>query len=455
MRAFELITESRGVTARTPGETYISNTDENDVLTIQDILVLPKEGDAFRDKDEMLSAVEGAVPDKNAQVNDNNPNSGSLAAVIATVTDKDNNPQYWVRYLKSIPAAGIHGTWKTLNGYKFSAGVEKESLPIKPSDIITDENYRSRDELANSVVQGTEQLVQGTGNEDLAVVMKSAVEQAKTGRTEDIDGAGKYFNVLQKYAGEYLGPIALTSTVGGASVRGDTGKLFAAFEVNNFLGAKIMFPQHVSQELIDSYIQLADGRRVQISSKISTSGGAASSLSGVYKQMTPEIEAQYPRGSLIIKTLATESAINGPLKVARSLQLINQQDIVALNDLDKRSQSIQDLGTERLQRMTNEQGVQSGTLQRPDYRVFWHAMTAIVNQMVPIVNSMDEFKSAMLATLNNNQYVQLVTQGKQTNDAVKLSYFTKFPAVFAGDSQLVNKTYFATGQKGRIGFKLK
>jgi hypothetical protein len=61
----------------------------------------------------------------------------------------------------------------------------------------------------------------------------------------------------------------------------------------------------------------------------------------------------------------------------------------------------------------------------------------------------------MLATLNNNQYVQLVTQGKQTNDAVKLSYFTKFPAVFAGDSQLVNKTYFATGQKGRIGFKLK
>ncbi len=285
--------------------------------------------------------------------------------------------------------------------------------------------------------------------------MKSAVAQARMGQTQDIPGAGKYFNVLQKYAGEYLGPIALTSTVGGASVGGDTGKLFAAFEVNNFLGAKIMFPQNVSQELIDSYIQLADGRQVQISSKISTSGGAASSLSGVYKQMTPDIEAKYPTGSFIIKTLATESAINGPLKVARNLQLINQQDIVALNDLNKRSQSIRDLGTERLQRLTTDQGVQSGTLQRQDYRVFWHAMTAIVNQMVPIVNSMDEFKSAMLAVLNNNQYVQLVTQGKQTNDAVTLSYFTKFPAVFAGDSQLVNKTYFATGQKGRIGFKLK
>ena len=61
----------------------------------------------------------------------------------------------------------------------------------------------------------------------------------------------------------------------------------------------------------------------------------------------------------------------------------------------------------------------------------------------------------MLAVLNNNQYVQLVTKGKQTGEDVSLTYFTKFPAVFKGSAQLVNKNYFATGQKGRIGFKLK
>jgi hypothetical protein len=86
--------------------------------------------------------------------------------------------------------------------------------------------------------------------------------------------------------------------------------------------------------------------------------------------------------------------------------------------------------------------------------VFWHALNAIVNAVIPVVNGMDEFKNAMLEILNNNEYVQLVTQAKAQGDAVSLKYYTKFPAVFKGAPQLYNKTYFATGQKGRIGFKL-
>jgi len=49
----------------------------------------------------------------------------------------------------------------------------------------------------------------------------------------------------------------------------------------------------------------------------------------------------------------------------------------------------------------------------------------------------------------------LVTKANQQGEAVSMQYYTKFPAVFKGAPQLVNKTYFATGQKGRIGFKLK
>jgi hypothetical protein len=216
-----------------------------------------------------------------------------------------------------------------------------------------------------------------------------------------------------------------------------------------------MFPQDTAQELIDSVIQLDNGRTLQISSKISTSGGAASSLSGVYKQITPEIEQKFPTGSEIIKLLATESAVNGPLKVARLLDIIDQNDIQAMADLDKRTKDINDINSERLKQMTAAQGVASDTMQRADYRVFWHALTAVMNEVIPVVNARDDFKNAMLEILNNNEYVQLVTKGKQTGDAVTLEYFTKFPAVFKGAPQLVNKSYFATGQKGRIGFKMK
>ena len=446
MRAFELL-ESRGVTARAPGETYVSDTDPNDILTMQNITVLPTEGDSYEDLDQMMKAVDSAIPDVNKKIEDNNPNSGTRAAIIASVTDSNNQPQYWVRYIRAIPPQGVHTMWKTLKGYKFSKGAEQESVPIKPSDLVPDENYRSATELAQQIKAGTRDLG------ELGEVMEMAVDQALAGTSQPIPGGNKYYNVLQKYGGEYLGPIALMSKP--SSVTGDTAEMMRQFGLNNFAGARVMFPQDTAMELIDSVIMTQDGRSIQVSSKISTSGGAASSLSGIYKQMTPEIEQRFPEGAKIIELLATESSVNGPLKVARMFDIISDDDIRAMANLDKRTQNIGDLQSERLQQMTQQQGVATGTQERPDYRVFWHALTAVMNAVIPVVNASEEFKNAMLEVLNNNEYVQLVTKANQQGEAVIMQYYTKFPAVFKGAPQLVNKTYFATGQKGRIGFKLK
>jgi len=447
MRAFELLSESRGVTARAPGETYVSDTDPSDILTMQDITVLPTEGDSYEDMDQMMQAVDSAIPDTNTRIDDNKPNSGTRAAILATVTDKDGKGQTWVRYIRAIPPQGVHTMWKTLKGYKFSKGAEQESIPIKPSDLVPDENYRSATELAQQIKAGTRDLG------ELGEVMEMAVDQALAGTSQPIPGGNKYYNVLQKYGGEYLGPIALMSKP--SSVTGDTAEMMRQFGLNNFAGSRVMFPQDTAMELIDSVIMTQDGRSIQVSSKISTSGGAASSLSGIYKQMTPEIKQRFPEGAKIIELLATESSVNGPLKVARMLNVIDNNDIQAMANLDKRTQNIGDLQSERLQQMTQAQGVAAGTQDRPDYRVFWHALTAVMNAVIPVVNASEEFKNAMLEVLNNNEYVQLVTKANQQGEAVSMQYYTKFPAVFKGAPQLVNKTYFATGQKGRIGFKLK
>ena len=446
MRAFELL-ESRGVSARASGETYVSDTDPSDILTIQDITVLPTEGDSYEDMDQMMQAVDSAIPDVNTRIDDNKPNSGTRAAILATVSDKDGKGQTHVRYIRAIPPQGVHTMWKTLNGYKFSKGAEQESIPIKPSDLVPDENYRSATELAQQIKAGSNDLG------ELGEVMEMAVDQALAGTNQPIPGGDKYYNVLQKYGGEYLGPIALMSKPN--SVTGDTAKMMQQFGLNNFAGSRVMFPQDTAMELIDSVIMTQDGRSIQISSKISTSGGAASSLSGVYKQMTPEIEQRFSEGTNIIKLLATESSVNGPLKVARMLNIIDDSDIQAMANLDKRTQNIGDLQSQRLQQMTQQQGVANGTQERPDYRVFWHTLTAVMNAVIPIVNANEQFKNAMLEVLNNNEYVQLVTKAVKQGDAVSMQYYTKFPAVFKGAPQLVNKTYFATGQKGRIGFKLK
>jgi len=454
MRATEILHESRGVTARKQGETYIANNDPSEILTFQGIDVLPDGAPEYETSEEMLAAVDAAIPTGGVRIEDNSATVGTKAALVATMQrEKTGQVEYHVRYIKAIPATGVHTLWKTLNGYRFSKGAEQESIPIKPSDLIKDENYRTAQQLSSDVVNSTNDLVSGTDHQALADIMKQSVNNAMTGSTSPIPGAAKYFNVLQKYAGEYLGPIAIMNNP--ATVGGDTAALMQAFEIKDFSGASCSFPQDTAMELIDSVIKLSDGRDIQVSSKISTSGGAASSLSGVFKQMTPEIQQQFPSGSQIIELLATESSVNGPLKVARQLGLIDQADVEALAGLDKASKNIADLGTQRLQQMTSAQGVQKGTLEREDYRVFYHALTAVMNAVIPVVNQQDEFKKAMLEVLNNNQYVQLVTKGQVVKDDVTLQYYTKFPAVYAGAPQLVNKTYFATGQKGRIGFKLK
>lgn len=452
MRAEQIIFESRGVTARAQGEEYINDIDPSDVLTFQDVIVLPQDTSEFETSEAMQAAVAQTIPNDAETIEDNSFNQGTKAALIAQLTDKSGKSQYHVRYIRAIPSAGVHTMWKTLRGYKYAQGAQKEMIPIKPSDLIKDENYRDAKSLANDVISGTVSQTTGTEYEPLAAIMKQAVNNALTGASTPIKGAGPYFNVLQKYAGEYLGPIALMNA---NSVTGDTSAIMQAFDLQSWSGSKVMFPQNTAMELIDSVIQIPDGRSIQVSSKISTSGGAASSLSGIFKQMTPEIQQKFPEACNIIELLATESAVNGPLKVAKLLGIIDQADVQAMAGLDKASKNIADLGTDRMQKLTQAQGTGKGSLERNDYRVFWHALTAVMNQVIPVVNAMEDFKLAMLEVLNNNQYVQLVTKGQQQGDDVSLSYFTKFPAVYAGSAQLVNKNYFATGQKGRIGFKLK
>ena len=143
MRFNEIIAESRGVTARAPGETYVNATDPSDILTINGIALFPDNAEAYESVDELNAALDQAIPTNEKRVDDNNKNSSTLAAIVANVTDAQGKPQHHVRYIKRIPPEGVHNLWKTINGYKFSQGASKESVPIKPTDLIQDENYRT------------------------------------------------------------------------------------------------------------------------------------------------------------------------------------------------------------------------------------------------------------------------------------------------------------------------
>jgi hypothetical protein len=389
---------------------------------------------------------------------DNKPTKSSTAAIIAKFEDDGGNEHNWVRFVNKIPPQGIHGTWASqqtslfLKQYQYGKSAKQESVPIKPSDLITDEKPRNALTLAKEVKQNLKTQLTGTEHEELIKVMSEAIDQASAGTTEPISSPADYATVIAKYGGEYLGPIAV---LGGGVVKGDIGKMMEVLNIDTLVGGQVIFPQNKSEELIDSIFILPNGARIQVSTKMHQGSGAASSLSGVSKQLNDEIVQKYPKGSEIIRLLGTKSSIDGPLLVAKMFNIIDQEDIDALVAIDKASRNIEDIQSEKLRQLTASQGIAKGSESDPSYRVRWRAMTAIVNAMIPKVNEDQEFKDACLAALNNNNYLQLLTDLRKSGNNITIDYYGKFPAVYKGSPKLENKTYFSTGQKGRIGFKLK
>ena len=448
-----LLRESRGITARMSGDRYANERDPNDVLTIQDITVLTPPGkDAYDDPDQMIAALNAALPKKSTKVEDNKFTTRAKAAIIAHVKDASGNDQYWVRYIEKVPAAGVHGLWPTLRGYKYQTAKSKEeAIAIKPSDLILDEDYRSQKELAKAVKAGVHRMVDGTADAELSGIMDKAVDLAVAGKTEPISGGVKYAGVISKYSGEYLGPLALLSN---KLSKGDISKAMAALEIKSFAGAQVMFSTAKTQELWDSMIKTSDGKTLQISTKMHEGGGAASSVGGIYKQITPEMEADHPKSVRILRALAEGKADSGLLEAAVLLKVIDANTAKAVAAIPKNSRNINDVTDAKLKSLIQSQGVGKDTLTRDDYRVFYHALMAIANKVTTAANADADLSTTMMLALNNNNYLQLVTKSSVSGDSLSLDYYGKFPTVFSGKPNLKNKTYFATGQKGRLGFKL-
>ena len=310
MRAFEFLSESRGVTARDPGQTYVNTNNPDDVLTMQSVdIIVPPQMSQFDTPEEMLAAVDAALPAGATKIDDNKPVMGTgqgatKAAIVAILTDADNETQFWVRYIRAVPPQGVHTMWQTLRGYKFSQGSKEESIPIKPTDIIKDETPRSPQALAKAINAGIAQQVNGTPYQNLVPIMNQAINLALSGTVAPIKGGAEYARVVGKYGGEYLGPIAV---VAGGVTKGDITKMLKSFKIESLAGTTIRFPQNAGEELIDSIFTLPNGSELNVSTKIHKGGGAASSLSGVAKQLNDDIREKNSVGSMIIDNLGTMS----------------------------------------------------------------------------------------------------------------------------------------------------
>lgn len=465
MRFSEIkIVESSGVTNRQPGAIYINQDNPEEHLVLQNTYLLPPNDIAYQTHEELLAAIKENIPAGEEVIEENKPSSSMRAAIIAHWTDHEGNDQWRVKYTKDF-ATGPHGKYVYPdNGkYRWDKSSKEEAIPIKPADLVGPE-FKSIPQLIQEIKQNVASKVQGTGYEDIAPIIEQAVDLALAGKVSPIQGGAKYLNVIAKYAGEYLGVIAMTE---GGIRNGDIGKALDFLNLQTLAGAQVSFPDDKAGELIDSILRLPGGTEIGVSTKIKTGGGKASSLSGVYNLMSDEIRNSDPDAAEILELLATAPAIVkdvnkvdqiGIVRVALNLGLLTNADINVFKRLPNGSVNVEDLqGSPNLYRMTSTQGLSPNSQGSNAYRVYYHALGAIANDVISVLNGSQygQFRNLIKKCLANNNYIQFLTDAKKAGNDLTLNYTSKFPAVFEGEPKIFNANYYATGQKGRLGFKLK
>lgn len=456
------ITESSGVTNRNPGEIYISDENPDNHLVLVQVYLLPADDPAYATHEEMIAAVKDSVPTGEELIEENKPKSNQKAAILAHWSDHEGVDQYRVKYVQNFDT-GPHNKYIRPNGYKYAKSAQQESVPIKPADLI-DPSPRPVAQLGPEIKKSLDTNLAGTEYNDIIPVLTTAVELAERGQVSPIEDSAKYANVIAKYAGEYLGVIGI---IQGGIRKGDFDKAMEFLGNPNLSNALVSFPDDKAGELIDSELQLPGGETIGISTKMKKGGGKASSLSGVYALMTDEIRQQHPESAEYLELLATAPATTknisqveslGIMRVASKLGILSEADFDAIKNLSSGSRDIEELqGNNNIYKITKQQGVDPKSYNSPAYRVMFHCWAAVANEVIKEMNGpkYKDFRDLIKSCLANNNYIQFLTDVRKSGDKISLDYTSKFPAVFDGEPKLFNANYYATGQKGRLGFKLK
>jgi len=464
---FNELIESVGFPNRRQGDEFYNPTDESDTSTFVELILWPdtpeKQFETPEQRDEALKNFQSQVKGEVYVVN--KPNNGMLGLYIVHMLTNSVD-EYYVRYVKNVrSSAGIMtdipaGAKPGHGGYKFgSKTARKEAYAIKPSTVFSSEGPYEPAQIANA-------LSNASGiPDDLKTQMVSYITELSKGNKDFLIQDGeKYRSVHENYTGEFAAPIAVIT---GQVV--PPGVLLKAEEAllggEKFANCKIIFPLDVANALTDSELVAPNGRRVGVSSKAKTGGGAAASLTGLYKTIElkkndadfKQVLDTYPDFISLVETVAKMSSEAGFIQLCLDQKLIDANDAsVIAKEITKAKQggksTLEDL-TPRLRNLLPEYGADTD---KPRYNVIYHATAALSRFLELKLNDTDPTE-AVKALLNFSTLTQVYAGTSKSGADIRMNEF-KFvwPPVFEGKVNInTSKSFDATGIRGKINFKFK
>ena len=447
MRAFQFITEAKGVFGRKKGDTYVNDNGLAATFNRAEMYPDTKTNNAYKDHETTLEAINRIQTRTGKEitwVNQEKPNNNAFAIMFMDTDEGDI--MLWGRWYKSVPA-NVIGSWNNNEipqGWVWSSKTaEKSRSGMTPQDLIKSENkFTSADELLQTIENNgaSPEIVEG-----LRMVAGGA-------KVAVFKGLGDKLTSVRDHLGEIISPLALIS-----GIISDSNAVNARTDIlkTDYSKCAFWFPQNKNNNLVDSEFVAPDGHTLGVSTK--GDKGAKASVKNIYDAMVDPknaaLKKKYKRAVSIIETIANEGQKMGPLVLGERMNLIDKylKDEI-LHHIDNK-QNDPDSMSENAKKLFIEFGSKSSS---PGYNIGLVLLANCAKRVAKTLNEDTAFQEACRAFLNQASIIQVYTDAKVVGGDVHITGFrTVYPPKFNGRVMIdAGKNYTSTAIKGKFSFDI-
>jgi len=473
MRALEFIIESSGGLIRRGQEVAAGKTvtfaKGNQRINLTGTLVVPEDDLRYETPEELTQGLEDTLAaNGNPKVLYYSPVSKkSGAALIAVFTSETGEKLAFVKYANTKSPGAFPIKWANADfgrdtGFQQADNkiAERAQFKLKPNELFsTDvdlpiaglaETVKERSDLPPEVDQQIRQLL----------------ANVESGNKTPVQGAEAYMTTYEVDLGESAAPIALVTghMVTGSYLEAEKA-LLAPLGLTWSSIESVTFPGAGSNLLYDSYLRLNKSTSLKVSSK-DKKGGAAAAVTGLMKDIEENPERfrevtsnkKYQQILKIIKTVAENSAKDGPLVLAQQFGFIDEKESQTILNLLGRGQpytpNTKWAKTPGIQMALKRKGAK---FQDPAYDMGFHILAGVAELVADKLNQMPGISDFFKAVLERSTMVQVkASMQKSGNGANFNSFQVIYPPVFNGIIKVVaGNNYMATRKPiGKISFKI-
>lgn len=448
----KLIIEGRGLYARTPNDppftAVAGNTFDAPVGTPYQFVGITnypdKEG--YETTEQVQAAIAQIEDNLNQQITwVNRQNKSHLAFGIAEFANTENDSRiYYGKFFNQIAPNMFH-KWDNneVPGLQSELKASKKARAgFKPQDILGEnQTFASGNQLLQFVLQSPK----------LDDTIKTGVAMIGKGQLPRFQGRAENLEAIRDNLGEVLQSLVVThGLVGGEADEARNVVLNNA--PWNKLG--IHFPAGKTYGLVDFYLR-AGNFSLGVSSK--GAKGAPASVRNLYegidnaKKAGQDLEAEYPIAAEFISIINQSNMIDGPLRLAVAMGLIDNKQADQVKTMIKTHQR------DNPPTWTKKWTAGFNADPNKNWNYGYWVLASIATVVAERVNNDPKFSEGCLAFLNYASMMQMYTQAKADKGDVQITGFTAiYPPNFQGTIVLkAGKSYYASGINQKYVFDFK